>query len=46
MIREWGMGSFKFNVNKAFGGSQSRTSPETEHQIEMEIKGLVDHMSG
>ena len=42
MIREWGMGSFKFNVNKAFGGSRSRTSPETEHQIEMEIKGLVD----
>ncbi len=42
MIREWGMGSFKFNVDRAFGGEYSRTSPETERQIEEEIKGIVD----
>jgi hypothetical protein len=42
MIREFGMGSFKFNVDTAFGGRYSRTSPETEREIEMEIKGLVD----
>ncbi len=42
MIRELGMGSFKFNVDTAFGGNYSRTSPETEREIEMEIKNLVD----
>ncbi len=42
MVREWGMGSFKFNVEEAFGGEHSRTSSETERQIEMEIKGIVD----
>jgi len=42
MIREWGMGSFKFNVDDAFNGQGAHSSPETSREIELEIKGLVD----
>jgi ATP-dependent metalloprotease FtsH len=50
MIREWGMGSFKFNTNSAFayghqysdGYSNVPPSPETAREIELEIKKLVD----
>lgn len=38
MIRRYGMGSFKFNTNTAFGTA----SPETEREIELEIKQAVD----
>ena len=41
MIREWGMGSFKFNINGAYGEHGS-ASPETEREIELEIKATVD----
>src|SRR6202020_2988606 len=48
MIRDWGMGSFKFAVDVAYG-DRSRgyqkdygASPETEREIELEIKQLVD----
>ncbi len=48
MIRDWGMGSFKFAVDVAYG-DRSRgyqkdygPSPETEREIELEIKHLVD----
>lgn len=40
MIRDWGMGSFKFNVDKAFPAG--RMSGETSRQIELETKQLVD----
>jgi ATP-dependent metalloprotease FtsH len=51
MVREWGMGSFKFNTNSAFAygfrypGSEYSDvppSPETAREIELEIKKLVD----
>ncbi len=50
MIREWGMGSFKFNVDEAyteqqrFGFDRFRLdiSSETAREIELEIKALVD----
>ncbi|HEY9683776.1 MAG TPA: AAA family ATPase [Oculatellaceae cyanobacterium] len=44
MIREWGMGSFKFNTQTAFGHGQwgASGSPETEREMELEIKQLVD----
>jgi len=46
MIREWGMGSFKFNVDLAytevFSWHKFDTSPETAREIELEIKELVD----
>lgn len=45
MVREWGMGRFKFNTNMAYGATDSRfttASAETEREIEMEIKSIVD----
>lgn len=46
MVRDWGMGSFKFNTNNAYGNVdgtfRDKASPETERQIELEIKTLVD----
>jgi ATP-dependent metalloprotease FtsH len=50
MIREWGMGTFKFNTNSAFAYghqymdeySDVPPSPETAREIELEIKKLVD----
>lgn len=46
MIREWGMGSFKFNVDKAYtevyNGYKFDVSSETAREIELEIKALVD----
>ncbi len=40
MVRRLGMGPFKFNTDVAY--SEHNTSPETERQIEMEIKKIVD----
>jgi cell division protease FtsH len=47
MVRHWGMGSFKFNVDSAFGDWNNNranfgASPETERQIELECKQIVD----
>ncbi len=48
MIRDWGMGSFKFNVDEAyndydaFNNRHVRTSDVTQREIELEIKALVD----
>ncbi|HEY9755770.1 MAG TPA: AAA family ATPase [Oculatellaceae cyanobacterium] len=44
MIRSWGMGSFKFNTQIAFGHGpySANGSPETEREMELEIKHLVD----
>jgi ATP-dependent metalloprotease FtsH len=48
MVREWGMGSFKFNVEDAyneydgFKNRHMRTSDVTQREIEVEIKNLVD----
>lgn len=38
MVREFGMGSFKFNTENAGG----ETSYETKREIELEIKNIVD----
>lgn len=43
MVRDWGMGSFRFNTDVAFdNGTYRGASPETEREIEMEIKAIVD----
>ncbi len=46
MIREWGMGSFKFNVDRAYTEVYSDhkfdVSSETAREIELEIKKLVN----
>lgn len=47
MIREWGMGSFKFNIDKAFtdeynNGRGIGMSDETLRQAELEMKEIVD----
>jgi cell division protease FtsH len=50
MVKNWGMGSFKFNTDLAFGsytsssptGRTGQASGETERQIENEIKQIVD----
>jgi hypothetical protein len=47
MIRNWGMGSFKFNTTTAYEYKGEwvearQTSSETNREIEMEIKTLVD----
>ena len=46
MIRSWGMGSFKFNTDRAFGTndqfSNDGASDETQREIEIEIKQVVD----
>lgn len=48
MVRHWGMGSFKFNTNRAYGYVESnlpyhdKASNETEREIELEIKKIVD----
>lgn len=46
MVRHWGMGPFVFNTDKAFGvyeyeGDRS-ASPETQREIELETKKIVD----
>ena len=44
MVRHWGMGSFKFNTDEAFTRSgRYHSSPNTENQIETEIKAIIDH---
>jgi hypothetical protein len=48
MIRDWGMGSFKFNIDVAYGDYENRYrsgngSPETSREVELEIKALVDN---
>jgi len=47
MIRHWGMGSFKFNTTTAYeyykgDWTERQASSETNREIEMEIKQLVD----
>jgi len=46
MVRQWGMGEFKFNTDTAFrdqgDGRTSPASPETERAIELQIKQIVD----
>ncbi|MBX3073531.1 AAA family ATPase [Candidatus Obscuribacterales bacterium] len=44
MVRDWGMGSFKFNTSKAFGRTEygMSASSDTEREIELEIKKIVD----
>jgi ATP-dependent metalloprotease FtsH len=39
MVRDWAMGDFKFNTDEAFG---RQASPETEREIEMQVKGIID----
>ncbi len=46
MIREFGMGSFKFNIDRAYSDQKRTdaytnvTSSETQREIELEIKRL------
>jgi cell division protease FtsH len=40
MIRQWGMGTFKFNTDTAY---YSGASPETKREIDLEVKQLVDN---
>lgn len=44
MIKSWGMGSFAFNTDVAHSvpGKWEKASPETEREIELEIKKTVD----
>ena len=50
MVRDWGMGSFKFNTELTFGDADGEyftnrkfsASPETEREMEMESKQIVD----
>jgi ATP-dependent metalloprotease FtsH len=48
MVREFGMGKFKFNTAVAFGGrhqdyiSDRDASDETKREIELEIKEIID----
>lgn len=47
MVRTWGMGDFTFNTNVAYGEGdnsnyRSPASPETEREIELQIKKIVD----
>lgn len=49
MVRHWGMGTFKFNTEMAFGsdpewarGKPQQASQETEREIELQIKAIVD----
>jgi cell division protease FtsH len=43
MVRYWGMGSFKFNTKAAYGfANDQKASNETEREIELEVKKLVD----
>lgn len=39
MVRDWAMGDFKFSTPAAFG---NQASPETEREIEMQVKGIID----
>lgn len=41
MVRNWGMGDFKFNTEVAFS-QREKASPETEREIELQIKKIVD----
>jgi hypothetical protein len=52
MIRDWGMGSFKFNISAAYEGRTTDNpfadavygpSAETSREIELEIKKVVDN---
>ncbi len=49
MVRKFGMGKFAFNTDIAFGYDpcsfevRGTASPETEREIELEIKKIVDH---
>ncbi|MBI4533536.1 MAG: AAA family ATPase, partial [Candidatus Melainabacteria bacterium] len=42
MVRQWGMGHYKFNTQIAFGDGRSSPSAETEREIELQIKEIVD----
>ncbi|MGD9679735.1 MAG: AAA family ATPase [Candidatus Obscuribacterales bacterium] len=44
MVRHYGMGSFRLNTDEAFGyNHRAKASPETEREIELDIKKIVDH---
>lgn len=42
MVRRWGMGEFPFNTSVAFGQKGGAASPDTEREIEMQIKKILD----
>ena len=46
MVKEWGMGSFKFNLEYAYNYGNTpgdvRISGDTSREIELEIKNIVD----
>lgn len=43
MVREWGMGTYKFNTDLAFGTKRSKSaSSETRKDIERQITAIVD----
>jgi ATP-dependent Zn protease len=42
MVRNWGMGSFAFNTESAFGMKGGAASSSTEREIELESKKIVD----
>jgi cell division protease FtsH len=42
MVRNYGMGSFKFNVSSAYEKSEYGASDQTNREIELEIKTLVN----
>lgn len=48
MVRRWGMGNFPFNTDAAFGNYDNRgvrnnkPSPETEREIELQIRGVLE----
>jgi hypothetical protein len=42
MVRNWGMGSFKMNIDYAYANRDGNGSPETEREVELECKQIVD----
>ncbi len=40
MVRRWGMGTFSFNTDEAY--SKANASPETQREIELEIKEIIN----
>ncbi len=50
MVRDWGMGTFQFNTDLAYGYERSvqenRPSDQTQREIELQIKHIVDGCLG
>ncbi len=46
MVRAWGMGTFPFNIDTAYGGDTNfnsvKISSSTEEKIEADIKSIID----